>query len=109
MTKEITIEDNKLILDSDRIFTGYESKTYSLESDNGKYICYKAVDEAWNESYKLSEISTFFAPSTEPTSLKAVLKNNSPFLKFCVMSNPFHYNDKEYNIKNHKRKFSQYK
>jgi len=40
--------------DSSRTFTTYTSKTYSSESDNNKYICYKAVDPAWNESYKLS-------------------------------------------------------
>lgn len=41
--------------DSSRTFTTYAAKTYSSESDNGKYICYKAVDNVWNTTYKLSD------------------------------------------------------
>ena len=37
-----------------RTFTTYASKTYNAEADNGKYICYRAVDWAWNTTYKLS-------------------------------------------------------
>ena len=32
-------------------FVSYADKNYVLESDNWKYICYKAVDNVWNTSY----------------------------------------------------------
>lgn len=35
-------------------FVPYESVTFSSESDNGKGICYRAVDEAGNMAYQMS-------------------------------------------------------
>ncbi|MDD3263019.1 MAG: hypothetical protein PHR61_04170, partial [Candidatus Absconditabacteria bacterium] len=37
-----------------RTFITYASTTFSSEADNGKYICYRAIDSAGNTSYKLS-------------------------------------------------------
>jgi hypothetical protein len=35
-------------------FSAYQITTFTSESDNGKKVCYKAVDWAWNISYSLS-------------------------------------------------------
>ena len=40
--------------DASRTFGAYSSTTFSSESDNGKYACYKAVDAPGNISYSLS-------------------------------------------------------
>ncbi len=36
------------------IYVPYSSITYTSESDNGKRVCYKAVDAAENKDYELS-------------------------------------------------------
>jgi len=36
-------------------FVAYASQTFSNESDNGKYVCYKSVDAVGNIAYKLSD------------------------------------------------------
>lgn len=36
-------------------FWAYTAETFTNEADNGKYICYKATDTAWNSSFTLSE------------------------------------------------------
>ncbi len=36
-------------------FWAYTAETFTNEADNGKYICYKATDTAWNNSFTLSD------------------------------------------------------
>jgi len=36
-------------------FVAYASKTYTAQADNGKKVCYQAVDTAGNEAYSLSD------------------------------------------------------
>ncbi|MDO8529258.1 MAG: Ig-like domain-containing protein [bacterium] len=40
--------------DGNLVFTAYDSINFSAEGDNGKKVCYKAVDTAGNLSYSLS-------------------------------------------------------
>lgn len=42
------------ICNSSLTFVAYSSQTFNLESDNGKKVCYKAVDSATNTSYLMS-------------------------------------------------------
>ena len=63
-SKTITASTNKWTLymlvwedntcDDSLNFVAYDSITFNLESDNGKYVCYKAEDSAWNVKYKIS-------------------------------------------------------
>ena len=63
-SKTITATKNKWTLymsitwanacDSTLEFIAYAEITFNLESDNGKYVCYKAEDSAWNVVYKIS-------------------------------------------------------
>ena len=48
-------EDSGGACPGDFNYSDYQSITYSSESDNGKTVCYKAVDEAGNETYQMSD------------------------------------------------------
>ena len=37
-------------------FGDYASLTFGLEANNGTYVCYKAIDAAWNVKYELSDL-----------------------------------------------------
>ncbi|GEM_PF-1838679 len=43
------------VCDNTLTFADYVSVTFSSEADNGKKVCYKAVDEASNIAYKMSD------------------------------------------------------
>ena len=47
-------------------FVAYNSITFESENDNGKYVCYKAEDEAGNVTYKLSNPISWI-DTTSPT------------------------------------------
>ena len=44
-----------LVCDGSLIFISYTDHTFVSESDNGKRICYKAIDTAANAAYQISE------------------------------------------------------
>ncbi len=44
----ITTCDNSLI------FLAYSDITFNTEADNWKFVCYRAIDDAWNTTYELS-------------------------------------------------------
>ena len=51
LTKSITTGS---VCDATLTFTAYSSITFSSEADNGKKVCYKAVDAASNTTYSMS-------------------------------------------------------
>ncbi|MFA6251576.1 MAG: immunoglobulin-like domain-containing protein [Candidatus Paceibacterota bacterium] len=42
------------VCDSSLTFISYTSQTFTSESDNGKKVCYRAIDSASNTTYKMS-------------------------------------------------------
>lgn len=64
LSKSVTLGS---VCDDSLIFTNYLNKnTFSSESDNGKKICYKAVDASSNTTYKMSNAVTGI-DNTAPT------------------------------------------
>ncbi len=41
--------------DEDLVFIDYDSITYTLESDNGKKVCYQVIDQQGNNLYEISD------------------------------------------------------
>ena len=59
-----------------RTFIAYASTTFSSESDNGKYICYKAVDALWNTRYLLSDQIAWIDTTAPTFSSKSTFSSN---------------------------------
>ena len=53
-TLTMTAWSTSTTCDASRSFVAYASTTFSSEADNGKYVCYRAIDSVGNISYKLS-------------------------------------------------------
>lgn len=65
--------------DNSVAFTTYGSITFSSETDNGKYVCYKAVDALGNTSYLVSSpISNI--DRTAPAATTLTFPTNSIYL-----------------------------
>jgi len=58
-------------------FTVYASQIFSLESDNGTKVCYKAVDALGNTGYSLSNTIAGI-DTTAPTVVSSVRVNSNP-------------------------------
>ncbi len=73
--------------DSTLIFVAYASQTFTSEADNGKRVCYKAVDIASNAAYSLSNAIagidatpptiTINNPTTAPAKTKTITASTS--------------------------------
>lgn len=53
-TLTMTTWSTNTTCDASRNFITYESITFTGESDNGKYVCYRVIDSWWNTTYNLS-------------------------------------------------------
>ena len=81
-TLTMTAWSTSTTCDASRTFVTYASTTFSSDTDNGKYICYKAVDALWNTAYTLSNAIagidttwptiTVTNPDTSPAQTKTV-------------------------------------
>ncbi|MBL8063023.1 MAG: S-layer homology domain-containing protein, partial [Anaerolineales bacterium] len=82
LTMSITIGST---CDGTLTFIAYSDQTFSTEADNGKRVCYKAVDAVGNTTYSLSDaiagidttitapvVSSITRASTNPTSASSV-------------------------------------
>lgn len=50
----MTAGSNNTTCNASRTFVPYTSTTFTSDIDNGKYICYRAIDSANNTTYELS-------------------------------------------------------
>ena len=53
--------------DNTRTFVAYASTTFTAEADNGKYVCYRAVDVLGNTGYLNSTVITGIDRTPPPT------------------------------------------
>ncbi|MCX6057928.1 MAG: DUF5018 domain-containing protein, partial [Chloroflexi bacterium] len=75
-----------LTCDGTLAFVAYSSQTFSVESDNGTRVCYKAVDAATNTTYSLSNAITGIDTSA-PTILM-IEPDANPALNKTISASP---------------------
>jgi len=61
------------ICDGGRTFIVYSDTTFTGNTDNGKYVCYRAIDVAWNITYALSNMITWII-NTDWNNFERVVK-----------------------------------
>jgi hypothetical protein len=81
-TLTMTAADTNTTCNATRSFIAYQALVFSSEADNGKYVCYRAIDNAWNTTYTLSNmisgidtsdpIITINNPDPNPASSKTI-------------------------------------
>jgi hypothetical protein len=75
------------VCDGTLVFVAYASQTFTSEADNGKKVCYQAVDVPGNSAYKLSNaiagidrtppVITIYDPDTTPAQSKTITASSS--------------------------------
>lgn len=78
----MTAGETSSTCDASRTFIPYESTTFTGEINNGKYVCYRSIDNANNTTYKISNaingidttnpIITIVNPNTDPATSKTI-------------------------------------
>ena len=66
-TLTMTAGSTSTTCDNTRTFVAYASTTFTAEADNGKYVCYRAVDVLGNTGYLNSTVITGIDRTPPPT------------------------------------------
>ena len=77
------------ICNSSITFVSYSDTTFNSEIDNWKYVCFKAIDLAWNITYSISNPISWIdktSPTVTISTIKSTLKKGEK-LTFSILFN----------------------
>lgn len=70
------------ICDKSGVFTPYAPVVIKSTSDNGKYVCFRAMDSFWNALYTVSDKVTWIVTGRDSTSKTSPVKNSDLFANY---------------------------